>query len=209
MPFCPVRVREVNLADVPVLVELGDELREQVLPGEGSGRVRAGTSAARAAVAQRYVDAVGDPDRHLVLAVRALDNGDEEPLGMALFTVASANALLDIPAVHVSHAVVSDRHRRRGAGRALVAAAATYAEERGIDQLVVSVHPGSRDAARFFARLGFAPMAVRRTAPVSLVRRRLALGERTAEQLVRRRTRLPGRTGVPLGSAGRTDAGGS
>ena len=46
---------------------------------------------------------------------------------------------------------VAGTHRKRGAGKALVAAAAAFAEERGIEQLVVSVHPGSRDAARFFA----------------------------------------------------------
>ncbi len=160
--------------------------------------------AGRAALTQRYAEAVADPDRHLVLAVGGKDGAPEEPLGMALLTIASANALLDIPAVHVSHAVVSDRHRRRGAGKALVAAAAAFAEEHGIEQLVVSVHPGSREANRFFARLGFAPLAVRRTAPVALVRRRLSLGERTAEHLVRRRPTRPVRAlgvGLPLGSA--------
>ena len=124
---------------------------------------------------------------------------------MALLTVAPANALLDLPAVHMSHAVVPDRHRRRGAGRALVAAAAAYAEEHGVEQLVVSVHPGSREANRFFARLGFAPLAVRRVAPVAAVRRRLAAGERApADHVVRLRrrpVRVRGTVGLPLGPA--------
>ena len=205
MPWTPVRVRPVTAEDLPVLLELGEELREQVLPVDGGTRPR-GSSASRAALQQRYAEAIADPSRHLVLAVGGRDGGVEEPLGMALFTVATANALLDIPAVHVSHAVVSDRHRKRGAGKALVAAAASYAEERGIEQLVVSVHPGSRDAARFFARLGFAPLAVRRTAPVALVRRRLSVGERTAEHLVRRRPRRPLRTPVPLGQVDAADS---
>jgi GNAT superfamily N-acetyltransferase len=194
----------VTLADLPALLEFGDELRDQVLPVEGGTRTRGGTMAARAALSQRYTEAIADPDRHLVLAVGGKVGEPEEPLGMALLTIATANALLDIPAVHVSHAVVSDKHRRRGAGKALVAAAAAFAEDHGIEQLVVSVHPGSREAARFFARLGFAPLAVRRTAPVSVVRRRLSLGERSAEHLVRRRSRRPVRPhgiGVPLGSA--------
>jgi ribosomal protein S18 acetylase RimI-like enzyme len=193
----------VTLDDLPALLEFGEELRDQVLPVEGGARTR-GTMAARAALSQRYTEAIADPDRHLVLAVGGKVGDPEEPLGMALLTIATANALLDIPAVHVSHAVVSDKHRRRGAGKALVAAAASFAEEHGIDQLVVSVHPGSREAARFFARLGFAPLAVRRTAPVSVVRRSLSLGERNAEHLVRRRTKRPVRPvgiGVPLGSA--------
>ncbi|CAN5321173.1 hypothetical protein BH24ACT10_BH24ACT10_19500 [soil metagenome] len=122
---------------------------------------------------------------------------------MALFTVASANALVDLPAVHMSHAVVADRHKRRGAGKALVCAAAGFAEARGIEQIVVSVHPGSRDANRFFARLGFAPLAVRRVAPVGVVRRRLASGEaRPADHVVRRRPgRIGRRSSAPLGPA--------
>lgn len=203
MAWTPVRVRPVTLADLQTLLELGDELRDQVLPGEGRSGSRQGNMAGRAALAQRYTEAIEDPERHLVLAVGGLDGAPEEPLGMALLTIASANALLDIPAVHVSHGVVSDKHRRRGAGKALVAAAASFAEDHGIDQLVVSVHPGSRDAARFFARLGFAPLAVRRTAPVSVVRRRLAQGERTEQGIRRRSMRLsrPAGLGLPLGSA--------
>ena len=181
-------MRAVSADDLPALLTLGDELRDQIVPVEGGGRGRA-TVAGRAALAERYCEAIADPVRHLVLAVGGPEAGPEEPLGMALFTIASANALLDIPAVHVSHSVVSDRHRKRGAGKALVAAAAAFAEEQGIDQLVVSVHPGSRDAARFFARLGFVPLAVRRTAPVAVVRRRLALSDRTPGQIVRQRTR--------------------
>lgn len=198
MSWSPVRVRPVTLDDLPALLDLGNELRDQVLPIESGSRSRSASMAGRAALSLRYAEAIADPSRHLVLAVGGKEGASEEPLGMALFTVASANALLDIPAVHVSHAVVSDRHRRRGAGKALVAAAASFAEERGIDQLVVSVHPGSRDAARFFARLGFAPLAVRRTAPVSVVRRRLSLADRTGEHLGRRRRRAV-RTPVPLG----------
>lgn len=184
MSWNPVRVRPVTVDDLPILMELGEELRDQLLPAEGSSRGRGATH--RGALEQRYRDAIADPDRHLVLAVEPSEGGIEVVLGMAMLTVASANALLDIPAVHVTHAVVAGERRRRGAGRALVAAAAAHAEERGIEQLVVSVNPASRDAARFFARLGFAPLAVRRTAPVAVVRRRLALGERCAETPARR-----------------------
>ena len=207
MPWSPVRVRPVPLTDRPVLLELADELREQVLPVEVGTRPRGASAASRvsrASLSQRYAEAIADPERHLVLAVGGRENEAEEALGMAVFVVASLNALLDIPAVHVSHAVVADRHRRRGAGKALVAAAASFAEERGIEQIVVSVHPGSRDAARFFARLGFVPQSVRRTAPVSVVRRRLAPAERSVEQVLRRRALRPVRgrgLGVPLGSA--------
>lgn len=183
MTWHSVRVRTVTDEDLPVLLALGDELREQLLEAPARGRTAA---AGRAAMEQRYRDAIADPARHLVLAVAGAPE-QEQVLGMAMFTVATTNALLDIPAVHVTHAVVAGRQRRRGAGRALVAAAAAFADERGIEQLVISVNPTSRDAARFFARLGFAPAAVRRTAPVSVVRRRLASAERAAEPFGRRK----------------------
>lgn len=187
MTWHSVRVRTVTDEDLPVLLALGEELREQLLEAPARGRSAA---AGKAVLEQRYRDAVADPDRHLVVAVAGAPK-EEQVLGMAMFTVATTNALLDIPAVHVTHAVVAGRQRRRGAGRALVAASAAFAEARGIDQLVISVSPTARDAARFFARLGFAPAAVRRTAPVSVVRRRLAAGERAAEPLGRRKVSRP------------------
>jgi ribosomal protein S18 acetylase RimI-like enzyme len=204
----PVRVRPVTEDDLPALLELGEELRDQLLPVEPAGRGRP-LGVARAVLEQRYRDAVADPDRHLVVAVEGPE-GAEQVLGMALLSVASTNALLDIPAVHVTHSVVAGRHRKRGAGKALVAAATAFADEQGIEQLVVSVHPGSRDAARFFARLGFAPMSVRRSAPVAVVRRRLALVDRAVEPLTRRRTARPAvaATSAPV-RVRRADVGGS
>ena len=200
-----LRVRAATSLDVPALVAFGEELRDLVIaPSAEVGRTRGGPATARVELEQRYCEALEDPTRELVVVV----DDAEEPLGMALFTVAPANALVDIPAVHMSHAVVGDRHKRRGAGRALVCAAATYAEQRGIEQLVVSVHPGSRDANRFFARLGFAPLAVRRTAPVAAVRRRLGQAEArpVADHVVRRPRTSPARrprlsTTLPLGPA--------
>lgn len=199
MPRTALRVRPATVEDVPALLAFGEELRDALLPSEPGARPRGTPAGTRAVLEQRYLDAIGDPDRHLVVVVDEV----EEPLGMALFTMASANALLDLPAVHMSHSVVADRHKRRGAGKALVSAAASYAEAHGLDQLVVSVPPGSREANRFFARLGFAPLAVRRVAPVAVVRRRLAQPEaRPTDHVVRRpRGRLGRRTAVALGPA--------
>ncbi len=198
-----LQVRPATAADLPALVAIGAELREQLLPaGDPAMRVRGTSAASRGLLKPRYVEALADPDRHLVVVV----DEEDRPLGMALFCVGPANALLDQPAVHMSHSMVADRYKRRGAGKALVAAAAAFAEQRGIDQIVVSVSPGSRDANRFFARLGFAPLAVRRVAAVSVVRRRLASPQaRTLESVVERRHRRGGRssatTAVRLGAA--------
>jgi ribosomal protein S18 acetylase RimI-like enzyme len=196
MSWSSVRVRPATAEDLSAIVSFAEELREQVGSVVDRKRGRLSPAASRAGLESRYREALGDPERHLVVAVA----DDDAPLGMALFTVGPANALLDTPAVHVSHAVVADRHKRRGAGKALVAAAASFAEERGLDQVVVSVHPGSREANRFFARLGFAPLAVRRAAPTAVIRRRLQSGDpRPVEHVVRRRPRRLGR--LPVSSA--------
>jgi ribosomal protein S18 acetylase RimI-like enzyme len=203
MSWSAVRVRPATEQDIPAMLAFADELREQHGPSVDRKRVRATPAANRAGLTARYTEALEDPNRHLVVAVA----DDDVPLGMALFSVAPANALLDTPALHVSHAIVAERNKRRGAGKALVAAAATFAEERGLDQVVVSVHPASRDANRFFARLGFAPLAVRRVAPTAVVRRRLQTSDApVVEHVVRRRPRRLGRlpvsvSALPLGPA--------
>src|SRR4051794_41573270 len=194
-----VRVRPATAEDVPVLLAFGDEMRDRLLPSADGKRTRAANGRSLDA---RYLEAVTDPDRHLVVAV----GEDDVPLGMAMFTVGPASALLDLPAVHVSHVVVADRNRGRGAGKALVAAAAGYADDHGVDQVVVSVNPTSREANRFFARLGFAPLAVRRAAPVSVIRRRLQTADVEApDRVVRRRPLRPvrlraGAAALPLGA---------
>ena len=166
-----VAVRDAGPADVPVLVAFGEALRDSgALPRR----------AARLPLPDLYAEALDDPDRRVVLAVGEAD----EPLGMAVFVQGPATSLLEVPALRVTHVVVADRHRRRGAGRALVAAAAAHAEDLGLEQVVVSVAPGDRDANRFYARLGFAPLVIRRVAPVAPLKRRLT-GEH--EQVVRRR----------------------
>jgi hypothetical protein len=79
---------------------------------------------------------------------------------------------------------------------------------------VVSVTPTSRDANRFFARLGFAPLVIRRVAPLSVVRRRLAEGALPAEttgplpvvSTSRRRRGLSRRLPIRLGEATSADA---
>ena len=169
-----VAVREAGPDDIDVVVAFGETLRAAgVLPRRtGLGRV--------APAEEAYAEVLNDPDLRVVLAVDESDG----PLGMAIFVHAPATSLLDIPALHVTHVVVADPHRRKGVGRALVGAAAAHAEELGLEQVVVNVAHGAREANRFYARLGFAPHAVRRVAPVTALRRRLA-GEH--EQVVRRR----------------------
>lgn len=177
-----LQVRPAALEDLDALVQLGDELRDRLLPASTR------TEAARLHVADRYAACLEDVTRHLVVV-----EGGGEVLGMGLMTIGPTHALLDTPAVHLSHAVVAGRARRRGVGQALVGAAASYAEQYGVAQLVVVVQPGARDANRFLARLGFAPVDLRRAADVSLVRRKL----RSAQTPNRRRVPMPRRPSGP------------
>ena len=178
-----VSVREATPEDMSVLLELWQQLRDR-------GRRRTPRLAGPAVleqVTQRYLAAMNDPGCRLVVA-----EAEGEVVGMALYVLGSASALLDLPAVEMSHLCVAEGHARRGIGKALTAAAAGYADELGVDQVVVGVLPQDRDSNRFYARLGFAPVVVRRVATVTALRRLLSPGERRTTGM-RREIRVPRR----------------
>ncbi len=176
MARATVGVRDATPDDMPALVDLWSQLRQQGL--RWRGRVNAAEDPA--AVEARFKAAMADPAYRLIVA-----HVGEEIAGMALLSIAEDNPLRDVHAMEVTHVCVGDRHRRLGAGKALMTAAVGYADERGIDHIAVSVLPQQRDAHRFYARLGFAPVAVRRVAPVAAVRRRLMPTESRAAALRR------------------------
>ncbi|MHB8451777.1 MAG: GNAT family N-acetyltransferase, partial [Mycobacteriales bacterium] len=186
-------VREADKQDVPTLLDMFEEVREAG-PRRGGGG-RSALAAQRGAIEDRYLAAIEDPEERLLVVM-----ADGEILGMSLLSVGSASTVWDTPAVFMTHQLVATRHRRRGAGRALVAAAAAFAEEQGADGVAVTVYPHDRDVNRYYARLGFAPMAVRRWVSLPVLRRRLGGLEASHEGEVaaRRRLRLraPAR-GVP------------
>jgi GNAT superfamily N-acetyltransferase len=114
-----------------------------------------------------------------------------ESVGMAVVAETMPHPLVDAPVGQLSHLVVAPEHRRCGVGHALVAAAAGWAEDRGLEQLVANVYPSLREANRFYSRLGFAPAVMRRAAPVAGLLRRLPdHGGRVVDgQVLRRRFR--------------------
>jgi GNAT superfamily N-acetyltransferase len=186
-----VRVRTATLDDLDAVLRLGADLHEPAATWPSPARLRwlGGGDEMRG----RYRRLLADEDHRVVLAV---DEDSAEPLGMAVLGVDPASALLDLPAVSVTHLLVAPAHRGRGAGRALVAAAVGYADERGMDHVIVGVSTTGREANRFFARLGFAPLVVRRIAVVSALRRTLGLTDLVAEgraDAVRRRSLRRGR----------------
>ena len=81
------------------------------------------------------------------------------PLGLAscvLGVVARGYAADDV--AEITMLVVTERARRRGVGRALVAAAAAWARGRGCRRLTVAPGSGRREARAFYERLGFTPV---------------------------------------------------
>jgi ribosomal protein S18 acetylase RimI-like enzyme len=182
VPRTPVVTRTAVTADVPVLLALWHELREV-----GARAERAVNPVATPDVADRLKQAITRDDCRVVIAFV-----DDHPAGMAMFRAVRPDPLSDSTVLEMIHVVVTKQHRRRGVGHALVAAAADIADDLRIEHVSVGVYPSLREASRFYARLGFAQVMVRRVAPVGVLRRRLA-GDVTTlrvDDLVRRRTRM-------------------
>lgn len=183
MTRAAVTVRAVEPRDRDAVLDLWLLMRDR-LPRR-IGRVPEDRSGAE----QWYDAVIADGRSRLVVALV-----EREVVGMALLTPDPASAVYSTPAMQLTHLVVTEAHRRKGAGKAIVAAATHYAEELGYDHVVVSVYPTDREANRFYARLGFGPVVIRRVATVAALRRRLGASVDARGSLVRRELRLAGRS---------------
>jgi GNAT superfamily N-acetyltransferase len=175
-----VHVRPATDEDLPDLLLLWDELRRT-----GGRSTRDALHVAVEDIGERLHHALDDPDCRVIVATYG-----DDVLGMAVLTQTSLGPLSSVSAAQLSHVVVADGHRRHGVGHALLAAATTFADEVGAEHVLVGVSPALRDANRFYARLGFSPVVVRRMASVQALRRRLTDGEHPVaalEELTRRR----------------------
>lgn len=182
MPRSPVATRRATVDDLPVLVALAKELRQM-----GGRAERAVNPTATSDLAERLAAALDDEKCRVVLACAG-----DEPAGMAVFRAIRPDPLSDSLVLQISHLIVAGGKRRRGVGRALVGAALEAADSLGIEHVGVGLYPSLRDASRFYARLGFAPVAAQRIAPVAILRRRLGgeSGQLRIDDVVRRRTRI-------------------
>lgn len=162
-------------------------------------RVEAGTSpevCARAVADGRFASALRRPGVQAFVATL-----DGTPVGYAV-TTDNPFGLAPTPEVAIEQLYVCAQARRHGVAKALLATVLSCAERAGCEQLVSNVPTTSRDANRFFARLGFGSVVTRRVVATGTLRRRLA--PETAEtglELTRRRRILRQRAFVPTRSA--------
>ena len=178
-----VVVREATVDDTPALLAMWSELRdlggriERLMPGPDAEGLR-----------ERLAWVSTDPSSRVLVAI--VD--DDEVAGMTLLVESPYAPLFEQRAVHAHYLHVRDGFRRRGVGKALLAAAVAFAEEVGAEHVMTSVLPQMRETQRFYARLGFSPVVVRRSAPVSVLRRRLAPSGATSvtDNLLARRRSL-------------------
>lgn len=177
-----VRVRPAVIEDVSGLVGLARSLDL----GLGAFSGRPPHDASEEHLAKRFTEIIVNGERDLLIAV------DEAGsiVGLLAARRDDIGAIDLTPVLHVSHLTVAADHRRRGVGRALLAAAVHLAEEAGIDHLLASPASTSREGNRYLARLGFAPLSVHRIAPTSGLRRVLGMSDPVGRVAMLRRARL-------------------
>ncbi len=114
---------------------------------------------------------------------------DEDPVGYTVVMSGPVSALQEVPAVWVDVLWVKPGRRQRGVAGALLKAVASYAEHIGAPEIVSCVPSASRDANRFFARLGFSSVVTERSTSPAALRRRLTghHGLPTVSEAVRQR----------------------
>lgn len=157
MSRIPVTLREAVLADAEFLADLWQD------------SVRRADRTEQVADLEVIVkSAAASPEQRLLVA-----EYDGERAGAVLLRLSSTTPLNLEPALQVLSPHVDARFRRRGVGRALMDAAVTFAEERGVGQIVTGAQCGSRDGNRFLARLAMGQHAVLRVAPTHAVRAKL------------------------------------
>lgn len=178
-----VRVRPAETTDVANLVELSRAV--DLSTGTFSGRGVLDDSAEH--LAARFAAILASGERTVLVAV---DGITDELVGLLAARTDEIGAIDLTPVLHITHLIVAVKQRRRGVGRALLAAAVHLAEDRGYDRVLATAAAGSRDGNRYLARLGFAPLVVHRVASTGTLRRTLDIADVPERAAVLRRARL-------------------
>lgn len=138
----------------------------------------------------RLAAALAREDVRAYLAV-----ADDRPVGFMVLAHSPLGGLTESPSVCVDQLYVAPEARRMGVARALLTTAAMYADVVGAEQIATSVPAQARDTNRFFARLGFTPLVVRRVTATAALHRKLAgsTKEKADSVLLHRRRSLRAR----------------
>jgi GNAT superfamily N-acetyltransferase len=181
-----VRVRPAAAGDIPALVALADSTKVagSMFPGRLSADERSEQ------LAERFA-AILASERRTALAAF---NDADQLLGLVVVLEDEVAPIDLTPVLQVGHLMLAPGVQHDSIGRALLAAVVRLADEREIDHVLASAMYTSRDANRYLARLGFAPVAIRRIATTSALRRALGIGE-VPDRLAARRRLLAGRAG--------------
>jgi GNAT superfamily N-acetyltransferase len=181
-------VRDAVPDDLPDLVALWTELVRT------AGRFQLVVpQVSEAWVLTRLRQAQEDPNLRVLVG-----SVDGTVAGMAIVHAGPLSPVDDNVVVSVDYLHVLSQLRGRGVGSSLLAAVAEWADTLGAEQVVTAISPGEREASRFYARLGFGPTVVRRSASTPVLRRALAPDPRLASLGTAGRRRLGrGRPGMP------------
>jgi ribosomal protein S18 acetylase RimI-like enzyme len=193
-----VRIRPAEPADIDALVTLIQSV--DTSSGIFSGRALIDPGVEH--LAARLGEILQQDSRTLLVAI---DEQSAAAVGLLVAKLDEIGAIDLTPVLHVTHLLVAPKQRRRGIGRALLAGAVHIADEKGLERVLATASSGSREANRYLARLGFAPMVVHRVASTAVLRRSLGLSETAERMAVLRRARLArtSRPGVTARVVGR------
>ena len=175
-----VVVRKADAALIDTVCELWEESRSD----EGAVQSDAGV---RKTTVDSIRNALARPE---MIAFVAYSDG--RPAGYVVLDDCSLNPFSDSSCLCIEQIYVRKDERGVGVARSLMQAVATFADLQGATEVACMVPSNVRDAHRFYARLGFTPLTVRRVASTAALRRKLAgdqVGPRHAldQVLLRRR----------------------
>ena len=179
-----MRVRPAVGDDIGALVTLAESVKVTgaMFPGRLSGPERSER------LAHRFAALIDSPRRTVLVAIDEAD----QLTGLVVVLEDERAAMDPTPVLQVGQLVVASGAQHDAIGRSLLAAVVRMADEREIDHVMASTIYQSRDANRYLARLGFAPVAIRRIATTTVLRRTLGVGD-VPDRVEARRRLLAGR----------------